>query len=125
MPGIKDALAVVIEQPGGNTNSGVPVREIRDASDNHTVRPHARHNVAEQLVGMPHVGEHIRRDHNIVVVSNLRRDAGVNIATFHLGRTAPGQDAIALVEVDQLLTPELIETVRHLPNVIQAKAMRF
>ena len=27
-------------------------------------------------------------------------DAGVNIATFHLGRTEPGSDAIALLEVD-------------------------
>jgi len=51
--------------------------------------------------------------------------AEVNIATFHLGRTAPGEDAIALVEVDQKLTPKLLETVRRLPNVIQAKAMRF
>ena len=51
--------------------------------------------------------------------------AAVNIATFHLGRTAPGEDAIALVEVDQKLTPELIETVRRLPNVLQAKAMQF
>ena len=49
----------------------------------------------------------------------------VNIATFHLGRTAPGEDAIALVEVDQKLTDILIDTVRRLPNVIQAKAMRF
>jgi D-3-phosphoglycerate dehydrogenase len=51
--------------------------------------------------------------------------ARINIATFHLGRTAPGEDAIALVEVDQPLTPELIDAVRRLPNVIQAKAMRF
>jgi D-3-phosphoglycerate dehydrogenase / 2-oxoglutarate reductase len=49
----------------------------------------------------------------------------VNIATFHLGRTASGGDAIALVEVDQPLTPELLDTVRRLPNMIQAKAMRF
>jgi D-3-phosphoglycerate dehydrogenase / 2-oxoglutarate reductase len=51
--------------------------------------------------------------------------AEVNIATFHLGRTAPGEAAIALVEVDQKLTPALIDTVRALPNVIQARAMRF
>jgi D-3-phosphoglycerate dehydrogenase / 2-oxoglutarate reductase len=51
--------------------------------------------------------------------------AGVNIASFHLGRTAPGRDAIALVEVDQELTPQLVEAVRRLPNVIQATAMRF
>jgi D-3-phosphoglycerate dehydrogenase / 2-oxoglutarate reductase len=51
--------------------------------------------------------------------------AAVNIATFHLGRTAPGREAIALVEVDQGLTPVILDTVRALPNVIQAKAMRF
>jgi D-3-phosphoglycerate dehydrogenase len=51
--------------------------------------------------------------------------AAVNIATFHLGRTAPGKEAIALVEVDQGLTPVILDTVRALPNVIQAKAMRF
>jgi D-3-phosphoglycerate dehydrogenase / 2-oxoglutarate reductase len=51
--------------------------------------------------------------------------ASVNIATFHLGRAAPGEDAIALVEVDQMLTPALLDTVRGLPNVIQVKALRF
>ena len=51
--------------------------------------------------------------------------AQINIATFHLGRTAAGEDAIALVEVDQPLSAELIDTVRCLPNVILAKSMRF
>src|SRR5437016_6716350 len=51
--------------------------------------------------------------------------AEVNIATFHLGRTAPGEDAIALVEVDQALTPAVLDAVRALPNVIQVKALRF
>ena len=51
--------------------------------------------------------------------------ASVNIATFHLGRTAPGQDAICLVEVDQALTPALLDSVRGLPNVIQVKSLRF
>src|SRR5437868_10511847 len=51
--------------------------------------------------------------------------AQINIATFHLGRTAAGEDAIALVEVDQPMSAELIDAVRRLPNVIQAKAMRF
>jgi D-3-phosphoglycerate dehydrogenase / 2-oxoglutarate reductase len=51
--------------------------------------------------------------------------AGVNIATFHLGRTAPGGDAIALVAVDQPLSPAFLDAVRALPNVIQVKALRF
>ena len=51
--------------------------------------------------------------------------AEVNIATFHLGRLAAGEDAIALIEVDQPLTAALLERVRGLPNVIQVKAMQF
>ncbi len=30
-------------------------------------------------------------------------DAGVNIATFHLGRAGPGGDAIALISVDEAI----------------------
>jgi D-3-phosphoglycerate dehydrogenase len=51
--------------------------------------------------------------------------AQVNIATFHLGRAAPGGSAIALVEVDQELTPTLLDRVRELPDVVQVKALRF
>jgi D-3-phosphoglycerate dehydrogenase len=51
--------------------------------------------------------------------------AAINIATFHLGRTAPGQDAICLVEVDQSLSAALLDNVRGLPNVIQVKPLRF
>jgi D-3-phosphoglycerate dehydrogenase len=51
--------------------------------------------------------------------------AEVNIATFHLGRIAAGEEAIALVEVDQKLTAALLDGVRALPNVIQVKALRF
>ena len=51
--------------------------------------------------------------------------ASVNIATLHLGRTAPGEDAICLVQVDQPLSPAIIETVRALPNVIQVSPLRF
>ena len=49
----------------------------------------------------------------------------VNIATFALGRSAPGQDAIALVEIDGALPNHLIEEVQALPGVKQAKALNF
>jgi D-3-phosphoglycerate dehydrogenase len=52
-------------------------------------------------------------------------DAGINIATFHLGRTAPGQDAIALIEVDQALDEALLARVRAIPHVVQAEQLRF
>jgi D-3-phosphoglycerate dehydrogenase / 2-oxoglutarate reductase len=61
----------------------------------------------------------------IGALGNALGTAEINIATFHLGRTAPGKDAIALVEVDQALTPEILDTVRALPNVIQVKALWF
>ncbi|MEM9682808.1 MAG: phosphoglycerate dehydrogenase [Pseudomonadota bacterium] len=52
-------------------------------------------------------------------------DAGINVATFHLGRTAPGDDAIALIQVDQAIDRDLIARITGLPNVTQAKALRF
>jgi D-3-phosphoglycerate dehydrogenase / 2-oxoglutarate reductase len=51
--------------------------------------------------------------------------ASINIASFHLGRTGPGQDAICLVEVDEELSPALLAIVRGLPSVIQVKSMHF
>jgi D-3-phosphoglycerate dehydrogenase len=50
---------------------------------------------------------------------------GVNIATFHLGRSAPGADAIALIEVDQVVTEALLERIRQIPDVMQAAALSF
>src|SRR3546814_2443589 len=52
-------------------------------------------------------------------------DAGLNIATFNLGRTSAGGDAIALVEVDQEVPAEVLSKVAGLPNVVQAKALNF
>ena len=37
----------------------------------------------------------------------------VNIATFHLGRDKPGGSAIALVQVDQPISPELLTQDRR------------
>jgi D-3-phosphoglycerate dehydrogenase len=52
-------------------------------------------------------------------------DAGVNIATFHLGRADAGGDAIALVEVDEALGADVLDKVRALPHVRQAEALNF
>jgi D-3-phosphoglycerate dehydrogenase len=52
-------------------------------------------------------------------------DAGVNIATFHLGRSAPGGEAIALVEVDQPIPERLLAELRRIPNVRQAVGLSF
>jgi D-3-phosphoglycerate dehydrogenase len=58
-------------------------------------------------------------------LGTMLSEHGVNIATFHLGRTGAGGDAIALIQVDEPITPEVIEQVRAIPLVMQAKALCF
>jgi D-3-phosphoglycerate dehydrogenase / 2-oxoglutarate reductase len=57
--------------------------------------------------------------------SSTLGDAGINIATFHVGREAPGADAIALIEIDGELPVDVLAKVRALPQVQQAKPLRF
>ena len=52
-------------------------------------------------------------------------EARVNIATFHLGRAAPGGDAIALIQVDDPVPDAVLKRVRALPHIIQVKALHF
>jgi D-3-phosphoglycerate dehydrogenase len=52
-------------------------------------------------------------------------DAKVNIANFTLGRSAPGQDAIALIEVDGAVPADVAEAVAKLPQVKHAKPLAF
>ncbi len=52
-------------------------------------------------------------------------EAGVNIATFNLGRSAPGEQAIALLAVDQPISDDVLMKVNALSHVTQAKALVF
>ena len=52
-------------------------------------------------------------------------DAKVNIANFTLGRSAPGQDAIALIEVDGPVPTAVAEAVAKLPQGKHAKPLAF
>ena len=52
-------------------------------------------------------------------------DAKVNIANFTLGRSAPGQDAICLIEVDGPVPQPVIDAVAKLPQVKHAKPLVF
>ncbi len=51
--------------------------------------------------------------------------AGINIATFHLGRAEQGGDAICMVSVDEKVPEEVLAMVRTLPLVMQATALEF
>jgi D-3-phosphoglycerate dehydrogenase / 2-oxoglutarate reductase len=51
--------------------------------------------------------------------------AGINIATFHLGRSEAGGDAICLVSVDEPVPEDVLAMVRTLPLVVQATSLSF
>jgi len=52
-------------------------------------------------------------------------EAGVNIATFNLGRDARGGEAICLVEIDEPVSPDVLNAVNALPLVTQVKLLSF
>jgi D-3-phosphoglycerate dehydrogenase / 2-oxoglutarate reductase len=52
-------------------------------------------------------------------------EAGINIATFHVGREAPGGNAIALIEVDDELPADVLAKVQALPQVQSARPLKF
>jgi D-3-phosphoglycerate dehydrogenase len=57
--------------------------------------------------------------------ASILGDAGINIATFHLGRQQQGGDAIALVEVDGAVPADVLAKVQALPHVKQVKPLKF
>jgi D-3-phosphoglycerate dehydrogenase / 2-oxoglutarate reductase len=75
--------------------------------------------------------------HSMIYITNLDKpgfigkfsstlgDAGINIATFHVGREAAGGNAIALIEIDGELPDAVLARVRALPQVQQAKPLHF
>ncbi len=61
----------------------------------------------------------------IGALGGLLGGAGINIATFNLGRTASGGDAIALVGVDQMPGDSVLAAISALPHVKEARALAF
>ena len=51
--------------------------------------------------------------------------AGVNIATFHLGRSAPGENALSLLATDQIPPKSVISSIRSFPAVVDVVALRI
>jgi len=58
-------------------------------------------------------------------LGTLLGSENVNIANFNLGRTAPGEDAISLVEIDDPVSDAVLAKVAKLEGVVQAKRLRF
>ena len=58
-------------------------------------------------------------------VGTILGQGGVNISRFHLGRHAPGGDAIAVIEVDAPLNKETLQSLRSLEQVISAQPIEL
>ena len=58
-------------------------------------------------------------------LGSLLGEAGVNIATFNLGREEAGGDAIALVGIDQDIDADTMTKLHDLPHVRYAKVLKF
>ena len=58
-------------------------------------------------------------------LSKVLADNNINIATFHLGRKASGQEAIALISTDSAIDNSIVEHIKKIPLVIQAKYLQF
>lgn len=56
---------------------------------------------------------------------SLLGEAGVNVATFALGRDRPGGDAICHVAVDEPISDALLARIHAIPMVKRARRLRF
>ena len=52
-------------------------------------------------------------------------EAGINIATFNLGRRAAGGEAVALVAVDETITAEVARALAAIPGVLKVIPLAF
>ncbi len=58
-------------------------------------------------------------------LGSLLGNAGVNIANFNLGRAGRGAEAICVVQVDERVPDAVLQEIRALPWVKQARALAF
>lgn len=61
----------------------------------------------------------------IGALGSMLGKSGINIAYFHLGRNEAGSEAVALVEVDQDISADLLAEIAKLPSVKQVKLLKF
>ena len=61
----------------------------------------------------------------IGALGTMLGNANINIATFHLGRQAAEEDAIAIVGVDQIVPDAIQQRLRALPHVRYVKVLQF
>ncbi len=87
--------------------------QVKDISLDSAFAPHMLYIVNEDKPGF--IGK----------LGTMLGDANVNIASFALGRSAPGEEAIALVEVDEAVPGAVLALIRKLPLVRMVRALAF
>ncbi len=58
-------------------------------------------------------------------LGSLLAENNINIATFNLGRVEAGEDAIALVGIDQTPSAEVMKAIKATANVKEVRALVF
>ena len=58
-------------------------------------------------------------------IGTIFGNANINIAGFRLGRTAPHGHAVCVVNVDSAIPPDVLDTIRDMPNLIYAKTVNL
>ena len=124
------------EAPGGNLESRIMITVEAEDMPRHaagTVLADGKPRIVEiRAIAMdaefaPHM-LYVRNDDKpgfIGRFGSLLGDAGVNIATFNLGRDKPGGDAICFVAVDERISDDLLARIHEIPQVKRARRLAF
>ena len=109
-----DAEDMTRHAVGTVLSDGVPrIVEIRDIKVDAAFAPHMVYIRNEDKPGF------------IGAFGSLLGEAGVNVATFNLGRDMPGGDAICFVAVDERVDDALLEKIEGIAQVKRARRLAF
>ena len=67
----------------------------------------------------------MREEVPFIFFSGTLGEAGINIATFNLGRRKEGGEAVALVAVDDPITNDVAAQLHELPGVLEVVPLSF
>ena len=80
MTAIEDAPPVVVERTERHPHSRIPVPEVRHADHDGSAGAQSGPDIVEDPLRGVHVFEHVGRDHHVVAVTDLGRDALLQVA---------------------------------------------
>jgi D-3-phosphoglycerate dehydrogenase len=58
-------------------------------------------------------------------IGTLMGKSKINIARMHFGREEAGGRAISVVNVDSPITPDILEKIRKLPNILSVRVVEL